>query len=52
MPRVSELGLKGLPDYHSNEIAARQPEGGRGNELNKRVTLTKPLLKEELSWYS
>jgi hypothetical protein len=47
-PRVSKLGLKGLSDYHSNEMAveaARRETSGP----NKRATLTKHLFKRE-SW--
>jgi hypothetical protein len=44
-PRVSNLRLKGLSDYHSNGIAveaARQEATGP----NKRAALTKHLLKK------
>jgi hypothetical protein len=47
-PRVSQLGLKGLSDYHSNEMAVEAARQG-ASEPNKRATLTKHLLKRE-SW--
>jgi hypothetical protein len=47
-PRVSKLGLKGLCNYHSNEIAVKEARQGASGP-NKRATLTKHLLKKE-SW--
>jgi hypothetical protein len=46
-PRVSKLGLKGLSDYHSNEMAveaARRKASGP----NGRAILTNIYSKEEL----
>jgi hypothetical protein len=44
-PRVSKLGLKGLSNYYSNEIAVRAARGG-ASRPNKRPTLTKYLLRK------
>jgi hypothetical protein len=44
-PRVSKLGLKGLSDYCSSEIAVEAARWG-ASEPDKRATLTKSLLKE------
>ncbi len=46
-PRVSKLGLKGLSDYHSNEMAVVAAARQKGSGPNKRTTLTKHLLKSE-----
>ncbi len=45
-PRVSKLWLKGLSDYHSNEMAV-EPARREASGPNKRATLTKHLLKRE-----
>ncbi len=47
-PRVSKLGLKGLSDYHSNEMAVEAARW-EASGPNKRATLMKHLLKRE-SW--
>jgi hypothetical protein len=47
MPRVSKLGLKGLPDYYSNDIAVEAAQQ-EANGLNKRAIITKYLQKREL----
>ncbi len=47
MPRVSKLGLKGLPDYYSNDIAVKAAQQ-EANGLNKRATLTEYIQKREL----
>jgi hypothetical protein len=44
--RVSKLGLKGLSDYHSNEIAVEAARRGASGP-NKRATLMKHLLNRE-----
>ncbi len=45
-PRFSKLGLKGLSDFISNEIAV-EVAGQEASGPNKRATLTKHLLKLE-----
>ncbi len=48
-PRDLNLGLKGLSDYLSIEMARKAARQGGDSELNKRATLTKHLLIKE-SW--
>jgi hypothetical protein len=48
-PRISKLGLKGLSDCHSNEIAAEAARRGPVGLIN-RATLTEYLFKKRKSW--